>query len=95
MPRQHERAPFPSKEFKVTVVEEVPTLTNVSVGGGTFAHLASGGGWQMARRPSTLIWPPKALASGLRQCEIAAGVLYRGKEAQDFVEFGQLKQFLR
>jgi hypothetical protein len=35
------------------------------------------------------------LATGLRQREITAGVFYRGKKAQDFVELGQLKKLLR
>ena len=35
------------------------------------------------------------LACGIRQREITASVLYRGKEAQDFVELGYLKELLR
>jgi len=46
-------------------------------------------------RLSTLGAQKPKLATGIRQREITAGVFYRGKKAQDFVEFGQLKELLR
>jgi hypothetical protein len=54
---------------------------------------ARGGTWQGSQALGHLA--KLTLATGIRQREIAARVLYRGKKAQNSVEFGQLKQLLR